>query len=452
MAGIVERRQNREAKQSAHFNMELDRLTRFRLEDNPDIDVLLAEVARSLSASVGAARASIWVLDNQHVELGCLCLYDESTGEISSGATLKATDYPAYFEAFRCSRVVNADDARADARTCEFAVGYLDVLGISSMLDTQISDRNGLRGVVCCEHVGPQRQWTQEECAFVASLGDFVGLSMELFEREKITRALERSNERLVEALADAERARAEAEAANSLKTQFLANTSHELRTPLNGILGGVSILRHDHTPEALERWLSVIDGSGRWLLNTVATMLDLASLEDGSITLKVERFNLLDAVREGALLGLPPAADVPVPGVSVEALPVSHLELQTDRTKLLQIIANFVSNAHKFAPDSLMHIDLSTSPERSDAVRVSVIDDGAGVPAQVQGKIFERFRQGDGSSTRRFGGSGLGLSVCREFARLLGGEVGVFNRPQGGAQFWVDIPLEIDTPVGLAL
>ena len=274
---------------------------------------------------------------------------------------------------------------------------------------------------------------------------------MELFEREKIARALERSNERLVEALAEAERAKAEAETANRLKTQFLANTSHELRTPLNGILGGVSILRHDQSPEALERWLGVMDSSGRWLLNTVATMLDLASLEDGSITLKVERFNLLDAVRDGAQLGLPPAADVPVPSISVATLPVSHLELKTDRSKLLQIIANFVSNAHKFAPDGLMRIDLSTSPEREDAVRISVIDSGKGVPEDVQTEIFERFRQGDGSPTRRFGGSGLGLSVCKEFARLLGGDVGVVNTPQGGARFWVDIPLEIDTPLDAA-
>ncbi|MBO6797085.1 GAF domain-containing sensor histidine kinase [Maricaulis sp.] len=448
MADIVERSKNGQARQSAHFNRELDRLTRFRLEENPGIDRLLEEVVRSLSTSVGAERASIWILDNQHVELGCLCLYDQNTSEISSGATLKASDYPAYFEAFRCSRVVNADDAVTDPRTCEFAVGYLDVLGITSMLDTQISDRKGLRGVVCCEHVGPAREWSEEECAFVASLGDFVGLSMELFEREKIARALERSNERLVEALAEAERAKAEAEAANRLKTQFLANTSHELRTPLNGILGGVSILQHDHSPEALERWLGVIDSSGRWLLNTVATMLDLASLEDGSITLKVERFNLLDAVREGAQLGLPPAADVPVPSVGVETLPVSHLELKTDRSKLLQIIANFVSNAHKFAPQRVMRIDLSPSPEREDAVRISVIDNGKGVPEGDQAEIFERFRQGDGSPTRRFGGSGLGLSVCKAFARLLGGDVGVFNTPQGGAQFWVDIPLEIDTPV----
>lgn len=431
------------AGRAPRFNEELDRLTRIRLHERPGIDLLLEQVVRSLSMTVGASRASIWVLDRDHVELGCICLYDRATEEISSGAVLKAQDYPAYFEAFRTSRVVNADDALTDPRTSEFSVGYLDVLGITSMLDTQISDRDGLRGVVCCEHVGPAREWTPEECAFVASLGDFVGLSMEMFEREKILNALEQSNERLVEALASTERAKAEAEAANRLKTEFLATTSHELRTPLNGILGGVSILRHDTSPEALERWLGVIDQSGRWLLNTVTTMLDLAALEDGSLAVNPERFNLMDAIREGASLGGLPGADTPVPPVCAKKLPVSHMDLKTDRTKLLQIIAKFVSNAHKFAPGRDIRIELAASPQLADAVRASVIDSGQGVPEDIQDDIFERFRQADGSSTRRYGGSGLGLSVCKEFAALLGGRVGVFNQPEGGAHFWVDIPLE---------
>ncbi|MEC9250114.1 MAG: GAF domain-containing sensor histidine kinase [Pseudomonadota bacterium] len=442
MADLVDRNDAAEI-QATQFNRELDRLARFRLHDSPGLDALLEQVVYSLSTKVGAARASIWMLDRDHVELACLCLYDQSTDEISSGATLRAQDYPAYFEAFRASRVVNADDALRDPRTSEFAVGYLDVLGITSMLDTQISDRAGLRGVVCCEHVGPAREWTAEECAFVASLGDFVGLSMEMFEREKILNALEQSNEKLVEALAAAERAKAEAVTANRLKTEFLATTSHELRTPLNGILGGVSILRHDTSPEALERWLGVIDQSGRWLLNTVTTMLDLAALEDGSLAVNPERFNLMDAIREGAGLGGLPGADTPVPPVCAKRLPVDHMELKTDRSKLLQIIAQFVSNAHKFAPGSDIRIELAASPELPGAVRASVIDSGPGVPEAARDDIFERFRQADGSSTRRHGGSGLGLSVCKEFAALLGGRVGVFNQPEGGAHFWVDIPLK---------
>lgn len=442
MADLVDRNEVAEL-QVTQFNRELDRLTRYRLQESPGIDALLEQVVHSLSTLVGAARASIWVLDRDHVELGCVCLYDQVSDEISSGATLKAQDYPAYFNAFRTSRVVNADDALNDPRTSEFSKGYLDELGITSMLDTQISDRDGLRGVVCCEHVGPARVWTAEECAFVASLGDFVGLSMEMFEREKILNALEQSNERLVEALASTERAKAEAEAANRLKTEFLATTSHELRTPLNGILGSVSILRHDTSPEALERWLGVIDQSGRWLLNTVTTMLDLAALENGSLAINPERFNLMDAIREGASLGALPGRDTPVPPVCAKGLPVGHLDLQTDRTKLLQIIAKFVSNAHKFAPHNDIRIELAASPSLADAVRISVIDGGPGVPEDMQADIFERFRQADGSSTRRYGGSGLGLSVCKEFAELLGGRVGVFNQPESGAHFWVDLPLE---------
>ena len=446
MTGVLDTQTGAHGREAAHdvgrFNAELDRLTRYRLYEAPEIDALIEAVVKSLSRTVQAARASIWVHDHDGVELGCLCLYDAKADEISSGAVLKASDYPAYFDAFRNSRIVDAHKAGTDPRTREFAVGYLDVLGITSMLDTQISDRNGLKGVVCCEHVGPARTWTPEESAFVASLGDFVGLSMELFEREKISRALERTNERLVEALADAERARAEAESANRLKTQFLANTSHELRTPLNGILGGVAILRHDSSEDARERWLSIIEGSGRWLLNTVSTMLDLAALEDGSIRVKVERFNLLEAVREGVSLGIPPTQECERPSISAEALPATHLEMRSDRQKLVQIVANFVSNAHKFAPESLIRVALSASPLRSDAVRLSVLDNGPGIAEDQREHIFERFRQADGSATRRFGGSGLGLSVCREFANLLEGEVGVENRAGGGAHFWADIPL----------
>lgn len=427
------------------FNAEMDRLVQFRLEPAHSLDDLMQKAMETLSRSLRVARASVWFLENGDTELVCACLYEAGSGPAPAGARLQATQYPSYFRAFRDSRVIDAHDAVQDRRTSEFASGYLDVLGISSMLDSQISDRQTLRGVICCEHTGAGRTWLPEEVAFVAGVGEYLGLALELIERERLTEELRDANARLQAAILIAEASQKEAEKVNQLKTEFLANTSHELRTPLNGILGGVTILRADDSPEAVEKWLGIIEKSGQWLLNSVNALLDVAALEDGSLTAEYQAVQLPALIEEAARLGLPLSGEQPDPVFDFSALPSHGVSVVVDVRKIRQVIANYVSNAVKFAPGRPVQLVAAPAETIERGIRISVIDQGPGLPPGQEEAIFERFRQGDGSASRPTGGTGLGLAICREFATLFGGEVWAENGDDGGAVFILEFPARPD-------
>jgi len=432
----------------ARFNAELDRLARFRTQPGHTLAELMEQAVHSVSKTLGVSRASVWFLNEDDTALECACLLEAEAGQVSQGASLEADRYPAYFKAFRESRVIDAHDAITDPRTAEFAVGYLDVLGITSMLDTQISDRHKLRGVVCCEHTASARTWRAEEVSFVAAIGEYIGLALELFERERLNIELERSNARLRAAIASAEAAKTDAEKANRLKTQFLANTSHELKTPLNGILGGVTILRQEHDPEAQGKWLDIIEQSGKWLLYSVNGLLDLAALEDGALRPKYEQIQVPSLIKEAARLAVQPTGLAPDLRFEFSGLPADRLTVRSDSGMLGKIVANFVSNAAKFAPGGPIMVTATPGEIYPTGVRISVLDDGEGLDPDRIEELFERFTQGDGSSSRRFGGTGLGLAICREYAALIGGQVFAANREEGGAVFSVEIPAR---PIGLA-
>jgi signal transduction histidine kinase len=418
-------RRTDQVTESGALNAELDRLVlMLRTRSDLTLAEFYAEAVRSLASSLGVARASIWLLSADGSILRCACLYEAESGAVSAGAEIAVADTPAYFRAFREARVIDAEDAHADPRTCEFSKGYLDVLGISSMLDAQISDFSGLRGVVCCEQVGPKRRWRGSEAAFAASVGEYVGFALELNSRAELVR------------VADA--ARAEAERTSRLKSDFLRNTTHELRTPLNGVLGGAAILSEMELSADERVWVNRIRECGESLLGTVTDMLDLAEVEAGRVQVKFAGVSTREVLEEAAVRAVPPGSGR---RVSIEVAPDTPPAIRTDRRHLRQILTHYLSNALKFDPDGEIRLVARPSPVARGGVRFEVVDQGPGVPEAMQEEIFGRFRQADGSINRRFGGIGLGLTIAREFAAALGGAVGVDSTPGEGACFWVDAP-----------
>ncbi|WP_203293701.1 GAF domain-containing sensor histidine kinase [Maricaulis parjimensis] len=408
------------------FNAELDRLMTASRDQDGHLPDLMEAATRSMTGMLGIRRASVWLLDETQKELICQCLFDAETGQIDSGMTLSAGDFPSYFQAFQTARVVSADDAIEDPRTREFADTYLRVLDIRSMLDAQIRDFRGLRGVVCCEEVGQLRPWREEERAFVASVAEYVGLAMELAGRRALAETLQDTNARLTQALQDAE-------AANIAKTHFLANASHELRTPLNGILGGAAILKL--APELSgdsRNWVEVIERSGRGLLQVVNSILDMSALEGGNFVLSPQIFNLNDAVAEACELATPSGETAPalMAGPSIDVL--------ADRRRVVQVVSSFIDNAFKFAghaPDVRIVEGLSAGQ-----VRVEVCDHGPGLSDDQVDHVFGQFSQGDESSRRRHGGIGLGLALSRAIADAMQARIGYQPAEGGGAVFWLEI------------
>jgi CheY-like chemotaxis protein/nitrogen-specific signal transduction histidine kinase len=237
-----------------------------------------------------------------------------------------------------------------------------------------------------------------------------------------------------------------ELEESNRFKSEFLANVSHELRTPLNSILLLSKMLadgsRVKHSDEE-SRQARVIHAAGTDLKALIDNILDLSRIEARQMSLVREAVDLPDLL-EHILEQLKPQYDEKGLVLTLEIAPEAVTVIQTDREKLRQILVNFLSNAVKFTATGGTTVQLQPYSERADGgyvVSIRVRDTGIGIPQDKQEIIFEAFKQADGSTSRRFGGTGLGLTISRELARLMGGDIKVESRLGAGSTFILLLP-----------
>ncbi len=239
--------------------------------------------------------------------------------------------------------------------------------------------------------------------------------------------------------LADAKQ---QAEAANHAKSAFLATMSHEIRTPLNGVLGLARLLQTPALAEAQRHeYLGHLVDAAEQLTGIVSDVLDLSKIEAGALQLEHIEFDLhgmaSSTFRTFAPLGRERGLQMHV--TIDEAVP---RRVRGDPVRLRQILSNYLSNALKFTQRGGITVTVEPG-QRPERVRVSVHDSGMGVKEDARERLFRPFAQADSSTTRRFGGSGLGLSICRELALRMGGEVGVDSDGQRGSSFWAEVRLE---------
>ena len=230
------------------------------------------------------------------------------------------------------------------------------------------------------------------------------------------------------------------------LKTRFFANVSHELRTPLTLILGPTERLLAGPLTEAQRRELAVIDRNARVLLDHVNDLLDISKLEAGKMRPEYRDADLARLVRHVASQFDILAEER---GVRFTVLAPPALPAQVDPDKLQRAVSNLLSNAFKFTPPGGQ---VRCELQGVDGLAVlEVADSGPGIPPADREVVFERFHQLEGGTTRRLGGTGLGLAIVRDFVTLLGGDVAVFDAPEGGAMLRLRVPLRAPAgaPVG---
>ena len=268
----------------------------------------------------------------------------------------------------------------------------------------------------------------------------------DISEKKRMDEELDRHRHHL-EALvlartAELAAARDAADAANRAKSSFLANMSHEIRTPMNAILGMARVLRRSGVTAEQAGKLDKIDTSGRHLISLINDILDLAKIDAGKIVLEQRDFRLADLLQTiDALIGNAIRAKGLSLRVDIAGLP---LVLHGDSMRLCQALVNYLSNAQKFTERGSIVLKGRVIEESEDnyLLRFEVRDTGIGLSADQQRQLFQVFAQGDSSTTRCYGGTGLGLALTQRIALLMGGEVGVDSAPGQGSSFWVSVLL----------
>jgi len=242
--------------------------------------------------------------------------------------------------------------------------------------------------------------------------------------------------------------ARKEAETASRIKSEFLANMSHEIRTPLNGVIGFINLLMKTKLCPRQNDYLTTIHKSAHSLLSIINDILDFSKIEAGKLSLEYTRMDLHECVEDALTLMAPSAHEK-----GLELIPMIYSDVPEnvigDPLRLKQIITNLVSNAIKFTEAGNVAVRVmleKESPEQNQAIIcISITDTGIGLTADAQKSIFQPFSQADSTTSRRYGGTGLGLIISKRLVHQMGGDIGVKSNENKGSTFWFTFNTQVD-------
>lgn len=275
-----------------------------------------------------------------------------------------------------------------------------------------------------------------------ADKDSFIFVIRDITERKKAEERINQYTDRVEWAYFETQKARSEATSANQSKSMFLANMSHEIRTPLNGILGMTELLLNTGLTEKQEKYANQIYASGEMLLELINDILDFSKIEAGGMKLELMPCSLAEIIDEISGVFSLKIQEKKI-NFKVQISENVPEKIIVDPVRIKQILLNLIGNAIKFTAHGSVEVIIDAKPVLLDKLRLrfEIKDTGIGIEKSKQGNVFEKFEQGDLSTTRKFGGTGLGLTICKQLVEeLMDGHIGMESELDKGSLFWFEI------------
>jgi signal transduction histidine kinase len=387
-----------------------------------------------VSPLVGATFASIYLVDgnSELMRLAASCNWPERYRPWLGQMRVRLGFGPSG-EAAAERRVIEVPDISGDADLDDWRE-VAQELGFRSLVALPLQAGNKLLGTVTFYYAEPGARSTEAR-SLLRIVADQMAATA---EKSALADEMRRANVALREANEELERQYAAVLEARKIKDEFLANISHELRTPLTAVMGYVSLLQEELSgplTKAQRSDLEKVKHSSERLLELIDDLLELTVLKRGTSELLVEELDAVSLLRH-----VIDTTDGRQPEVDAQVLTDSPLPIRGDRRKLTRLLGTVVSNAYKFTSSGTVTAGAEIQGSR---IFFRVSDTGEGIPVEARRIIFDEFRQADGSDTRRYGGSGLGLTLARQLAKIMGGDIDVDSTPGSGSTFTIDLPVE---------
>jgi len=389
------------------------------------------EITQSTLEALGVDRVALWRIEEQKGELYLVAddSYNVHEQRHAQGEQHAAAEYQLLWERIQRRQVVRINDTAElspdNSRPCYFRNNQ-----IGSMMMAPIFYNNVQQGVISAEIQDHSREWRLEEATFLSYVSNLVPT---------------------IEVSAERKDAELRAETANKAKDDFLATMSHELRTPLSSMIGYGDILSESRLTNDQQELVNTIALSGKTLLALVNDILDISKIEAGKFELDHAPFSLQSLSHEMEMM-FSPKAKLEEIAFTIEApSPPPTTLLSGDERRIAQILINLIGNALKFTRQGSVKLHISNDPPQQQEeekqvaqYHFAVVDSGIGIAENVVDRLFKPFEQADGSISRSFGGTGLGLYISRVLAHLMGGDIQLESIENKGSTFTLSVPLEV--------